>query len=287
MDLKDYREQPDNGLFEKIALRVRRRRLMRMGGAVAGVVAVAAVLCVVLWPSSEADTPQAGPQVALQLPSQEATPATDAMSGQQAAEMPGTESATTENNDVPVAEALPSQTRSQVAEEKSAESEADLTALVPSYTHRTADLSLPTPPQQELKRGCINDGTVIVGREKADADNEPQQPAAQPTQEPVKAGEQPLHEDNLFWAPNIIVPSGDVDGNRTFGMKFTSTVTDFQIYIYNRGGRQVFHSTDPAFEWDGTMKGSAVMQGAYVWVMVFRDTTGKQHVERGTVTVIR
>lgn len=287
MDLKDYREQPDNGLFEKIALRVRRRRLMRMGGAVAGVVAVAAVLCVVLWPSSEADTPQAGPQVALQLPSQEATPATDAMSGQQAAEMPGTESATTENNDVPVAEALPSQTRSQVAEEKSAESEADLTALVPSYTHRTADLSLPTPPQQELKRGCINDGAAIVEKKKADADNEPQQPAVQPTQEPVKAGEQPLHEDNLFWAPNIIVPSGDVDGNRTFSMKFTSTVTDFQIYIYNRGGRQVFHSNDPAFVWDGTMKGSALTQGAYVWVMVFRDTTGKQHVERGTVTVVR
>lgn len=287
MDLKDYREQPDKGLFEKIARRVRLRRLMRMGGAAAGVVAVA-VLCVALWPSSEADTPQAGPQVALQLPSQEATPAAT-MSGQQAAEVQGTEGATTDNSNLPVAEGQQAKTRSQAAEAevKNAESEADMTALVPSYTHRTANLSLPTAPQQELKRGCINDGAAVVEVEKADADSDPQQPAAQPVQEVVKAGEQPLHEDNLFWAPNIIVPSGDVDGNRTFGMKFTSTVTDFQIYIYNRGGRQVFHSTDPAFVWDGTMKGSAVMQGAYVWVMRFRDTTGKQHVERGTVTVVR
>ena len=56
MDLKDYREQPDSGLFEGITRRVRRRRLMRMGGAAAGVVAVAAVLCVALWPASEDNT---------------------------------------------------------------------------------------------------------------------------------------------------------------------------------------------------------------------------------------
>lgn len=289
MDLKDYREQPDNGLFENILRRVRRRRLMRIGGAAVGVVAVAAVLCVALWPASNADTDtqQAGPQVALQLPPQDAAPTTDATCGQPVAETQGTMGATTGNEGIPVTKGLPLQTRSQVAEVKTAEGEADLTALVPAFTHRTADLSLPTTPQQDLRRGCINDGSAIVESENVESSNNSHPLATQLSPEAEKSSEQPLHEDNLFWAPNIIVPSGDVDANRTFTMKFTSTVSHFQIFIYNRGGRQVFHSTDPAFSWDGTYKGSALSQGAYIWVMKFRDSDGKPHEERGSVTLIR
>lgn len=162
MDLKDYREQPDNGLFENILRRMRRRRLMRMGGAAVGVVAVAAVLCVALWPANNADTQQAGPQVALQLPPQDAAPTTDAICSQPATDAPVSVGATTGNEGIPVTKGLPLQTRSQVAEVKTAEGEADLTALVPAFTHRTADLSLPTQPQEDLRRGCINDGSAIV-----------------------------------------------------------------------------------------------------------------------------
>jgi len=96
-----------------------------------------------------------------------------------------------------------------------------------------------------------------------------------------------VHEDNLMWAPNVIVPNGDVDENRTFKLKFTSAVTDFRIVIFNRGGRQLYQSNDPAFEWDGTHDGTAMPQGAYVWVAKFRDSDGRAHQEKGTVTVLR
>ena len=99
--------------------------------------------------------------------------------------------------------------------------------------------------------------------------------------------EENLHEDNLFWTPNIIVPSGDVDANRTFSVKFTSAVSNFHIYIYNRAGHQVYQTSDPSFVWDGTSKGTTLPQGAYIWVMKFRDSAGKPHEERGTVTIIR
>ena len=42
MDLRDYREMPDEGLFEKIERRVRLRRWTRLGGVVAAVVVLAA-----------------------------------------------------------------------------------------------------------------------------------------------------------------------------------------------------------------------------------------------------
>ena len=53
MDLRDYREMPNEGLFEKIERRVRLRRLVRVGGvaAAAAVVTVAAVW--LLTPRSE------------------------------------------------------------------------------------------------------------------------------------------------------------------------------------------------------------------------------------------
>ena len=74
MDWKEYREQPDSGLFENIARRVRHRRLMRWGGAAAGVAAVVAVLCVVLWPSGKAVETVAVQQVAMQQKPVDAAP---------------------------------------------------------------------------------------------------------------------------------------------------------------------------------------------------------------------
>ena len=113
---------------------------------------------------------------------------------------------------------------------------------------------------------------------------------AAPVKTSIKEGEpqpQPVHEDNLAWAPNVIIPNGDVDENRTFKMKFSSAVSDFQIQIFNRGGRRVFSSSDPAFEWDGTHDGAALPQSAYVWVAQFKGTDGVKRQLKGTVTLIR
>ena len=83
------------------------------------------------------------------------------------------------------------------------------------------------------------------------------------------------------------IPAGDVDDNRTFFMRFTSEVTQFHVYIFNRAGHQVFQSSDPSFVWDGTSKGTLLPQGAYVWAMRFRDSSGKLREAHGSVTLIR
>lgn len=286
MDWKEYREQPDSGLFEGIARRVRRRRWMRMGAA-AGVVAVAAVLCVVLWPAGVESEDVAEPQVAQVQPNRNGdelgtkTPAA-------ADELRNGEAVPPAASDLQVAVTTDRQVRAEaseavVVEEQPAPVVAEAKQL-PSQPQMTPVVSEPKATAEPRQ---ATDEVAKVQTEKA---LETTEDDAQPTATPAKsdpAEEPPLHEDNLFWAPNIIVPSGDVDANRTFSMKFTSAVTNFQIYIYNRGGRQVFHSTDPTFVWDGTMKGTALSQGAYIWVVRFRDTTGKLHEENGSVTLIR
>ena len=83
---------------------------------------------------------------------------------------------------------------------------------------------------------------------------------------------EPYHEDNLLWAPNIIVPSGDKEENRVFKVKSTSAVSNFRMVVYSRDGRPVFSSNDIDQGWDARRDGSLVPQGTYVWIARFRDS---------------
>ena len=106
----------------------------------------------------------------------------------------------------------------------------------------------------------------------------------------VKSGESTPstpHYDNVLWAPNIISPMAEEDENRVFKVKATSTVSDFHMVVYNRGGRQVFASNDINRGWDARREGSMVPQGTYIWVARFRDSSGTLRQEKGSVTVVR
>lgn len=290
MDLKDYRVPPDEGLFEKIHGSLRRRRLMRMGGTATALVAVVAVACLLLWPAGENEGGDVARLVREVPDSNHSVNATvePTASADEAYPLPMDESAS--HAETPLMEPA-SQTDmtasmpSAVNESSDAASKPDMVAVVPTYNHVVAHLTLPSEPQQELKWICPNDGAGIVRSEPTEEEHEPM--ASSETKPAAKSGELPLHEDNLIWAPNVIVPSGDVDDNRVFKLRYTSEVTKFQIYIYNRGGRLVFNSDDPSFVWDGTSRGTALPQGAYVWVAKFRDASGRAREEHGTVTIVR
>ena len=281
MDLKDYREQPDNGLFEKIERRLQHRRLMRRAGVAAGVVAVVAVVAVTLWPAGEANETIVASRVALQQPAVQPQSVADIDSVDTVAP-----AAVTQHKSVNWNQQNPDRIAPAVAAKEASD----------DAVTETRTLSIPQTQASQVDAVELN--TVYEAPRKVVSEQpktQPKQTVAVPdtvyhSSVPVKndpAVEPVPHEDNLFWVPNIIVPAGDVEENRTFTMKFTSTVTQFQITIYNRGGRQVFHSTDPAFVWDGTSKGSAMSQGAYIWLAKFRDSSGKLHEEHGTVTLIR
>ena len=85
--------------------------------------------------------------------------------------------------------------------------------------------------------------------------------------------------------PNIITPNAD--GNRTFcpSLRFVDR-THYDLYIYNRMGLLVFHSSNPKECWDGTRNGTPLPQGTYAYLLHigYIDTTIE--TKKGTVMII-
>ena len=93
-----------------------------------------------------------------------------------------------------------------------------------------------------------------------------------------------LRADILF--PNVFTPS--LSTNNLF-RSYTTAVTEFELWIFDRRGNMVFHTTDIDQGWDGTHDGKPLPQAAYVYKCRYRDEvtpTGYQ-TKTGTVTLIR
>ena len=89
-------------------------------------------------------------------------------------------------------------------------------------------------------------------------------------------------------APNAFSPNGNAQ-NETFSV-FTTFVTEFEIFIYNRWGELVYHSTDKNFQWDGSFGGKPAPIGTYAYVIRFKsefDRTNRTLEQRGGVSLIR
>ena len=275
MNIKDYREMPDDGLFEKIQRRLAVRRAMRIGGVVAAVAAVVTVAAIMLWPKG-----QEAEMAAVQQ--QSAAPVAVADEPQS---MPVAAAEPSAKIAEPMAVREEMAVQPAVAQAEEAEQELDAAALLPQNTPVVADLKVPQEnDSREAYRREVGCMPVYIG--PADDTVKPAI-VINTTAAEAKAGAPVTHYDNVIWAPNVIIPNGDVEDNRTFSIKATSEISDFHMHIYNRSGRRIFMSTDPAFVWDATMGGTKVPQGAYVWVATFRDSDGEPRMEKGTVTVIR
>ena len=111
-------------------------------------------------------------------------------------------------------------------------------------------------------------------------------PATSDLRAPAPKSEVETTDVNV-WAPNVIIPDGDQEENRTFSLRFSDEVIGFKLYIFNRNGRQVAYSNDPAYRWDATHSGTRLPQGTYVWVAQFRDSHDRPVQKKGTVTVLR
>ena len=273
MDWKDYRVAPDEGLFEKIERRAVHRRRLRTAGAAACALAVAGVAVWLALPPGRAG---------------------------EAAGMPADAVAVAEVPAVDVA--LPASAVGQAAD---APAEPLPDAVVPAPSVAEAELEAAVPPVQEpVAAISVAEVPVVAEKEGITEVREPEAPAApaeqlfdiQPAMDDAPAadaGKGPVvdtaqqHYEAVLWAPNIIIPNGDVDENRMFRVRAAATVSEFSLMIFNRAGRVVFSTNDMMQEWDGSYSGGAVPQGAYVWVARFRDNGGVLRQETGTVTVVR
>lgn len=62
-------------------------------------------------------------------------------------------------------------------------------------------------------------------------------------------------------------------------------LTDFTIY--SRYGNRVFHTSEERKGWDGTINGRPAPAGIYVYLIRYNDLSGKEHLAKGTLALIR
>ncbi len=71
--------------------------------------------------------------------------------------------------------------------------------------------------------------------------------------------------DNLLFAPNAFTPNGD-GVNDYFSIQGAG-IESYSLHIYDRWGKQVFHSNDINQPWDGRHRGRAMPAGVYHWLL--------------------
>lgn len=84
--------------------------------------------------------------------------------------------------------------------------------------------------------------------------------------------------------PNVFTPSR-TDNNR-FG-PIGSHVTEYELWIYDRRGALVFHSTEMDDMWDGTCKGIPCKQESYAYTCHYTTPVHDRLTMTGTVTLLR
>lgn len=272
-DLKDYREQPDKGLFEKIQRRLAVRRAMRIGGTVLAGVAVAVVAFFQFKFSVFSFS-----ESRLLKTETENLNFTAVMA---------------ENTVAPTPEAVTDNAREQIV---------NTTVAMPLDT--TPAVAVATLPEEKApdcwlgrdeleamirQTEALMPGEQPAGQAETVADNDgksaavPDEEKEKQSTEAVKSSPQNPHYDNIIWAPNVIVPGGEVEENRVFSISASSEITNFSLQVFNRRGMRVYSTVDTDFKWDA----AGMPQGAYVWVASFRDTDGHPRQEKGSVVVVR
>jgi gliding motility-associated-like protein len=92
--------------------------------------------------------------------------------------------------------------------------------------------------------------------------------------------------ESLLQIPNVITPDAPSGSNHVFKVKYKS-LRSFEMWVFNRWGNQLFHSSNPDDGWDGTDNGKIVPTGAYYYLVKAEGTDGIVYQKKGDINVLR
>ena len=92
-----------------------------------------------------------------------------------------------------------------------------------------------------------------------------------------------IKEINTF-LPNTFTPNND-NLNDQFA-SFDYNIENYEIYIFNRIGEQVFYSNDSYKGWNGKFKNDIVQDGVYAWKLKYT-CSGEYNEILGYVTILK
>ena len=86
--------------------------------------------------------------------------------------------------------------------------------------------------------------------------------------------------------PNAFSPGTTPGINDEFRVAYKSLV-DYKIWIFNRWGVELYHSTSPAQGWDGKKGGKYVPPGVYFYVIEAKGSDGRKFNKKGSINILR
>ncbi len=90
---------------------------------------------------------------------------------------------------------------------------------------------------------------------------------------------------NTLFVPNAFTPNPD--GINDVFQPYGMNIRDYELYIFNRWGGQIFRSETKNQPWDGKFNGKVAGMGVYVWVLLYTDQYGFKHRAMGRVTLLK
>ncbi|MFN3917427.1 MAG: gliding motility-associated C-terminal domain-containing protein [Flavobacteriales bacterium] len=96
-----------------------------------------------------------------------------------------------------------------------------------------------------------------------------------------------VYVSSTLYVPNAFSPNGDGANDLFFAQG--RNIMEFEMFIYNRWGEQIFYANDMETAWDGRVKGRFSQLDVYVWVINYKTYSDKATVNtiRGHVTLVR
>lgn len=92
--------------------------------------------------------------------------------------------------------------------------------------------------------------------------------------------------ESALLCPNAFSPGASEGVNDEWKVSYKSIVK-YECHIFNRWGKEMFSSTDPAIGWDGKQGGKVVPAGVYYYVIVAEGSDGKKYKLSGDINILK
>jgi gliding motility-associated-like protein len=98
-----------------------------------------------------------------------------------------------------------------------------------------------------------------------------------------------IAEDFTFYAPSGFTPNGNGKNDVFLPLGIGWDLDNYQLYIYDRWGEEIFKTNSYNKGWDGKVKDGSEMAplGVYVWLVNVKDKNGELHTYSGRVTLTK
>ena len=90
----------------------------------------------------------------------------------------------------------------------------------------------------------------------------------------------------MFYSPDVFSPNGD-GVNDTFKVSIVGH-DDFELFVFDRWGKELFHSLDPDEGWNGKYaNGQDVPQDVYMYKAIMSNQSVGEKIQQGKVSIIK